>query len=94
VDLLWWLGGAVVSGGAAALAIRVPRARRWLAAAVVVALGAITSGIFLLGAVLQNIDTDGSLEEGPLAGGVATAIVTVVLAVAIVRLWPRRVSRP
>jgi hypothetical protein len=60
--------------------MRFPRARRWVLAAISVAVGLIVAVPFIAAAALQNIDTDGSLEPVPLAIGVASAILGVVIA--------------
>jgi hypothetical protein len=81
--LILAIAAAVVVAGIGVF-VRFPQARRWIGAALSVAIGFAVAVPFIAVGALQNMDTDGSLEPIPTAIGAACALLGLVIGVAIV----------
>lgn len=77
------VAGAVVIA-AIGVFVRFPQTRRWIGAAVSVAVGLVIAVPFIAAGALQNMDTDGSLEPVPIAIGAGSALLGLVIGVVIV----------
>lgn len=83
-DLLILAIAAAVVVAAVGVFVRFPQARRWIGAALSVAIGFAVAVPFIAAGALQNMDIDGSLEPIPIAIGAACALLGLVIGVAIV----------
>lgn len=64
---------------------RYPTSRKWIGAAASILIGLTVAVPFVAAGALLNMDTDGSLEPGPMLAGAAAALTGLVLAVVILR---------
>lgn len=89
MELVWLAGGAAMLVGIIMLLVRVPASRRWIAAGAVLLIGLAIAGVLAL-ISLYELWSFGSIEARYALAAAVTAIASIVVAVLVVRRWPRR----